>query len=81
MPVARLLAIVLLACTAILSAQVQNRSTFPAGPTVDNKAANKAAGQTQREPWQIIPDLTSEPLLEQAIPQTPPRGRLSLVHE
>jgi hypothetical protein len=60
MPVARLLAIVLLACTAILSAQVQNRSTFPAGLTVDNKAANKAAGQTQREPWQIIPDLTSE---------------------
>jgi hypothetical protein len=60
MPVARLMAIVLLACTAIASAQVQNRSTFPAGQTVDNNAASKSAGQTQREPWQIIPDLTSE---------------------
>jgi hypothetical protein len=60
MPVARLLGVVLLACTAIASAQVQNQSKFPAGPTVDNNAASKSVGQTQREPWQIIPDLPSE---------------------
>ena len=61
MPVARLLAIALLASTAIAFAQVQ--SGLLPDRAVNGKDVSTPAGQTQREPWQIIPDLTSEPLL------------------
>jgi hypothetical protein len=59
MPRTRLLAIVLLTSATIASAQIRDQSRLPASPTV-NDDAGKSAGQTQREPWQIIPDLTPQ---------------------
>ena len=61
MPVPRLLVIVLFASMSIASAQVQNQSGFLGSPVVNNDAS-KSEAQTQREPWQIIPDLKSGPL-------------------
>jgi hypothetical protein len=67
MPVTRLLAVMLLASAAIALAQVQNQNNFLTGPTL-SKDTHKS-GQTTREPWQIIPDLSSE-LFSPLRPQT-----------
>ncbi len=59
MLIARLLPSVLIVCTTIASAQLQNRKSASADPSVSYGASNPA-GQTEREPWQIIPDPKSE---------------------
>jgi|SRR5208283_4516232 len=64
MPVARLLAIALVASAAIASAQSQKQSGLAADPAVNavNSDAGKPPEQAEREQWQIIPDPKLEPL-------------------